>query len=180
MGQPKQLLNYQGMSLLRRAATAAVKAKLDSIIVVLGADANRMEEELTNLPVRTVTNHDWQLGMGTSIRTGMSAVCNADAVILMLCDQPFVSANTLRSLIEAHHMHGVSIAACAYGNTLGVPALFAKPHFPKLANLPDDAGAKQVILAAGESVRAVPFPQGACDIDTPAQFANLQSPPRDH
>ncbi len=177
MGQPKQLLEHGGTTLLRRAAQAAVDSDVEPIVVVLGAHAERLVAELADLPLSIVVNESWNSGIGSSIRAGIRALDGADfdAVAILLADQPFVNAAVLRRLTAAFRTTDVPIVASSYGDTRGVPALFDRTYLPQLAALSDDCGAKALIADAGGAVHSVPFPQGACDIDTPADYHQLQS-----
>ena len=178
MGKPKQLLEYNGLTLVRRAALAARDAGCDPVVVVTGADAEELEKELRELNLQEANNPAWESGMGSSIRAGIQAVKANDkitAVVLMLCDQPFVTSNVLSALIAAHRKTGREIVASSYGGTIGVPALFGKAFFTELLRLEGEAGAKQVIQRDFTQVHLLPFPQGEIDIDTPADFARLRS-----
>ena len=180
LGSPKQLLVYEGKTLLRRAAEAALATVCRPVVVVLGAGAEAHRTELAGLDVRTVLNPDWHRGMGSSVRLGMSALENeapADAVLLTLCDQPFVGKPALDRLIHAWNggqKH--SIAAAAYNETLGVPAVFGREHFDELATLPDTSGAKPVLQRHAARVAVVPTPEAATDIDTREQYERIIQP----
>ena len=178
MGKPKQLLEYGGQTLVRRAALAAQKAGCNPVVVVTGAHAEALEKELHGLNLRTANNPEWESGIGSSIRAGIQAVVEANnkvtALVLMLCDQPHVSSDVLSRLITAYRETGRGIVASSYGGTFGVPALFGKAFFPELVGLESGAGAKQVIQRHLPQVHLLPFPQGEIDIDTPEDFARLQ------
>ena len=176
LGSPKQLLKYGGSTLLRRAADAALATLCRPVVVVLGAGAESLRAEIAGLDVRIVVNAAWERGMGGSVRLGMTALENekVDAVLLTLCDQPFVEKASLDRL--AHAWVGgqtCSIAAAAYAGTLGVPAVFGREHFAELAALPDAAGARPVLQRHAASVRAVPMPEAATDIDTREQYEQI-------
>jgi molybdenum cofactor cytidylyltransferase len=177
MGRPKQLLTYQGQSLLRRAASAAVTAVHGPVAVVLGAHAEKIYPELEGLPVWAVENPDWAEGMGASIRTGMQALLRVEpglaGVLLLLCDQPHVQASSLKALLEAHERTEAPVVASAYGEVLGVPAFFEQSFFDALLQLKGQEGARKVIVAYPEAVLAVPFPEGAVDVDTPGDYEGL-------
>jgi molybdenum cofactor cytidylyltransferase len=178
-GRPKQLLSYQGKSLLRRAAEAAVGSTSRPIVVVLGASAARCAEELQGLPVHAAENATWMEGMGTSLRIGVEAVStlapDAMAVIVTLCDQPFVSARIINALDRRYRESGVSIVASAYAGTLGVPALFDRSLFDELRACHGGEGARHVIERHKGDAEAVPFPAGIVDIDTPQDYAAIQA-----
>jgi molybdenum cofactor cytidylyltransferase len=174
MGTPKQLLLYEGQSLLRRITETAIAADCSPIVVVLGANSDRIHCEVSNLPIQSIENHEWQTGMGSSIRSGIQAVINTsplvEAVILLLCDQPFVSVQTIHQLTSRYRSTSQPIVASAYQGIVGVPALFQATLFSELAGLTQAEGAKTVIQRYINSVVTVEFPQGAIDIDTPKDY----------
>lgn len=175
-GQPKQLLKFEGKTLVRRAAKTALKTGCPTI-VVLGANADEAKKEIRDLPLETVVNKNWAAGIGESIKTGLSALLgeNPSAVVVMLCDQPFVTAKTLNHLIEKHKQTGAPVVASHYNETLGVPALFARELFGELSNLAGDAGAKAIIKKHAAQAVQTPAPEAAFDVDTQADFQKLSS-----
>ncbi|MCB2379078.1 nucleotidyltransferase family protein [Hymenobacter sp. BT635] len=177
LGQPKQLLAYEGRSLLRRAAETAVAAAAGGpVVVVTGALHEELLPELSGLPVRVVRCPEWERGMGASLKCGLAALETAGAVptlTILLCDQPHVTPTLLRQLHETHTATGQPIVAAEYEGVRGVPVLFAGAALPLLRALPDAAGAAQLLRRHPELVAAVPFPAAAVDVDTPAQYAAL-------
>jgi molybdenum cofactor cytidylyltransferase len=182
----KQMLEYRGKSLLRHAAEIACASVCEPIVVVLGANAERLQTELEGLPVRPVLNEQWREGMGTSIRIGVSALTaeNAElaALLILLCDQPLLTPAHLNALVAAHRadVSGIKIVASEYGATLGPPCLFDRALFEELVALTGDEGARRIIrrhAAAGDAVRSIPFPEGAADIDTPDDYRRLIAAP---
>jgi hypothetical protein len=85
---------------------------------------------------------------------------------LLVCDQPFVDANTIRSLIALRQTTRKDIIASSYANTLGVPALFDGSLFQELLSLGDEAGAKPIVLRNCRRVAKLPFREGKVDIDS--------------
>ena len=175
LGSPKQLLVYEGRTLLRRAAEAMLEAGCRPVVVVLGASAGKLTPELAGLDVNTVVNVDWERGMGASLRVGMTALSpgpEIDAVLVTLCDQPLIKAETLRRITNAQH-GTQSIAAAEYNGTIGVPAVFGRKHFAELAELPGNTGAKPLLQRHASHVAAVPMSEAATDIDTREQYERL-------
>jgi molybdenum cofactor cytidylyltransferase len=179
MGTPKQLLLFQGRSLLRSIAEAAIASRCEPIVVVLGSQADRIELEMDALDLHSVVNLEWARGMGTSIAAGMTALTamrsDLDAVVIAVSDQPFVGSDLLNRLVESYQATQSPIVASAYANTLGVPALFDRSFFTALMTIDRDVGARDLIKRHAEKVVRVPFPDGAIDVDTPAQYQQLCS-----
>lgn len=178
LGRAKQLLSHEGRTLIRRAVQSAIGAGCAPVIVVLGAELEGLAREIEDLPPAQIAqNPDWERGLGTSIRKGVAELSRlqsaASAVVLMVCDQPFVTSAVIAALITAHAQTAKPIIASAYARTLGVPALFDCSYFPQLAVLPDERGAKQIISSHLGDVARVPFPQGAIDVDTAADYVRL-------
>jgi molybdenum cofactor cytidylyltransferase len=162
LGRPKQLLEYEGKTLLRRAVETALASKCRPVVVVL----------------RLVVNEGWKEGLASSIRAGLAVLekepRGVEAAILSVADQPQLTPALLDSLIEHQHTTGKKIIAAQYAGVPGPPALFCASLFPQLQTLQGDEGARRVLLKNPDEVVLVPFPDGALDVDTPADFEKLQ------
>lgn len=171
LGQPKQLISIDGETLLRRTARFAAEAGCSPIFVVLGHQADRMREELDGLDAIPLLNRDWPEGMGSSLRCGVRAVLGLSpqpsAVLLLVCDQPRLSAHHLRALLARHASAGASVTASAYARRAGVPAVFAPPLFPDLLHSHGDRGARDLIRSHAHHLQALPWPEGEFDLDLP-------------
>jgi molybdenum cofactor cytidylyltransferase len=174
LGTPKQLLTYGGQSLLFRATQTALASVCKPVVIVLGAYAEALKQEVKDLPVEVVENSNWTEGMSSSVRTGITALNSfsdqIDAAVLMLCDQPFVSVDVINNLVEIYRVTNKLIIASEYGEALGVPALFSRSLFEELVILKGDVGAKRVIIKHSSEVYKVAFSRGAIDIDTPQDY----------
>jgi molybdenum cofactor cytidylyltransferase len=174
MGSPKQLLRLGGETLVRRAARMALAARCAPVFVVVGAEAGAVTREIEDLPIEVVENAHWTEGIGGSIRAGVAAAAAAqsppDAVLIMLADQPAVTAALLDQLVAASEAAPAGLVACEYAGTLGVPALFARRHFDALCRLSGDRGGKALLAAHAEAVSRVPFAPAAIDLDTPEDY----------
>jgi molybdenum cofactor cytidylyltransferase len=179
MGKSKQLLMINNEPLLLRSVKAAVESGIGNVTVVLGANEQAHKEILQGLPVDIVSNYYWKSGMGSSIKTGMNALLHkhpeTGAVIIMVCDQPAVDAEHLRTLITKHSQTRAPIVASSYADTLGVPALFARPFFSNILILKDEQGAKKIITQFSSKVHPIDFPAGADDLDTDADLQQFLS-----
>jgi molybdenum cofactor cytidylyltransferase len=177
LGRPKQLLAYQGQTLLQYGLQVALNSYAQPIIAVLGSAAGKMQKEINDARVQVVVNSEWHEGMASSIRYGIKAVTGmnptADGVIIMVCDQPFVTSQLLNELITTHKKTRKPIVACGYDNTFGPPVLFHHSLFDELLQLKGDVGARSIIKQHTNDVEVVPFPDGAYDIDTEADYEKL-------
>ena len=176
-GRPKQLVEFDGISLVQRAIKAASEGGCRAIVVVTGSDSQQIAAKIVQSDVSTVENGDWQEGIASSIRTGVRHLIQTaspvSAVVLMVCDQPFVSGQIVAELIDKWRAADKLIVASNYSNTLGVPALFDRSCFEELLHLQGDTGAKPIILKDPQRVAQIPFPEGHYDIDTEAASARL-------
>lgn len=177
MGSPKQILKFQGQSLLKRAALAALGAGCRPVMIVLGSQKEVSRRELKGLDVREVLNENWETGMAASIRAGTEGLLSADAdtaaAIILLCDQPHVTADVVSNLAMAYCATGKPLIASAYSGSFGVPALFARPLFAELTQLQGAAGAKEVIKRHASAAHFIPFLEGEVDVDTPEEYSRL-------
>jgi len=181
LGRPKQLLPYRHRTLLRHAAETALLSRCRPVVIVLGAQADRLRLELAGLEVLLAENPDWEQGMGSSIRAGLVAL-EASApelagVVLMLCDQPLITSNSLDALIQSHADTDSRLVASEYGGTRGVPAFFSRALFPELRTLPDTQGAKPILARHASETVALPLPAGVWDVDTAADYERLRGLP---
>jgi molybdenum cofactor cytidylyltransferase len=177
LGQPKQLLRFKGESLVHHIVVAARQAGCSPVIVVIGSNSEKVTGELRSTNAVIVENENWQCGIGSSIRAGVRRLVDhapeLDAIVLLVCDQPGVNADTIRNLINLRETTKKSIVASRYAETLGVPALFDRSLFDELLSLGNEAGAKSIILRNRECVAQLAFPEGAIDIDTWEDWENL-------
>ncbi len=166
--QPKQLIPYRGMTLLRRAASAALGSGVGPVIVVLGAEARPCADDLLGLRVEILIHAGWGEGLGSTIRVGVRAARTGHpglgAVLLMTCDQPGVDADMLHTLAATWRKGAQRIVACGYAGTAGIPAVFAASEFAALESLIGDRGA-QALVRSGTGIVIVPCPAAELDVD---------------
>ena len=177
MGKPKQSLEFNGETLLQRAVQTAHETECRPIIVVLGAQADNLKNEIKDFDVQIAENADWKKGMGSSIKTGLEKILEINSqingVLIMVCDQPFVSVELVNQIVETHRKTGSLITASKYSETLGVPALFDRRIFPQLLSLENEGGAKKIIKQFQNETAFVSFEEGKFDVDTPEDYLKL-------
>ena len=173
LGRPKQLVEREGVPLVRHAVVEAAHAPVDAVAVVLGAAHEAVAAALGDTRVAHLLNPDWAEGLATSIHVAVrwGEARAADALLFVLCDQPRLTRAHLAALCAAHARTGRPVAS-GYGGTYGVPALVPAPLFSALCALTGDQGAARV-LRQRPDVEVVDWPDGALDIDTEADLARL-------
>jgi molybdenum cofactor cytidylyltransferase len=179
LGRPKQLIRLHHESLLRRTARLAVEAACAPIFVVLGFEAEQMRQELHGLNVHALLNPDWPSGMASSLHCGVQALLSQnpvpDRVMLLLCDQPFISSDLLQSLLQKNDENDALITASFYADKLAVPAIFRQPLYPEMQKVKGDQGARQIIQMHRGNATSIPFPDGTIDIDTVEDLKAISS-----
>ena len=182
LGRPKQLLVYEGKTLLQHGIQMAIDTGIKPIVAVLGANANFLIKETANQSIEVILNDQWEEGMAASIRSGIQHLIETapevNAAIIMVCDQPYVTTKLLKDLVIKYQQSGKPIIASSYKNNQGTPALFDKTIFTSLLELKGDVGAKRIMKANPDLVALVNFPLGEIDIDTEEDYKGLPLPLR--
>ena len=178
MGQAKMLMPLGGMPLVAYALQPLLGAGLSRVVAVLGAEADAVRAALPDDPrIVPIVNPSWGTGMASSLRAGLAACASADAVLVVLGDQPSVTAAAVaRVLAEAP---GRPLVVATHGDRIVHPMLFGRELFPELEALEGDVGARAIVSrhlgraarVAGEAPR---------DVDTPGDYRSALEgrPPR--
>lgn len=181
MGQSKQLLNIGGEILLARTLRTILGANVNNVVVVLGANEHVHRDVIKDFKVDIVSNKSWENGIGSSIKAGLNHLVSKNptvqGVIISVCDQPRLTSDVIANLISTHNTSGKPIIACDYPGGPGVPVLFDETYFEKLNAIPDDQGAKKLILQNTSDLSLVTFPGGEIDLDTMEDVARYQDHP---
>ncbi len=184
MGQPKQLLDWGGRPLVRAIVETALAARLDEVIVVTRSAGGAVAAALADLPVRIAPNPLAASGQSTSLRAGIAALSpGVAAAIILLGDQPFVTAPIIEALVRVWRDERAPIVAPVFAGTRGNPVLFDRSLFAELLAIEGDQGARGVIARNPARVRFVHFDDDRplLDIDTPESYvyarALLESAP---
>ncbi len=174
-GTPKQLLPWDGATLVAHSARVALEAGLDPVVVVLGHEAGQVEKALAGLNVRTVFNPDYANGQSTSVRRGLDSLpSRTGAAVFLLADQPLVEPEWIRSLRRAHRRTLAPACVPVFEGKRGNPVLFDRSLFGELMKLRGDIGGRALLEAHSNSVLRVPSSRFALhDIDTPEDYRRL-------
>lgn len=186
MGQPKQLLDWHGQPFVRHCTQQAQASLLAGLVVVTGAEAAAVRTALAKLnpatgpDIQIINNPAYATGQASSLRVGLTALpTDAAAAVVLLVDQPFITATHINTLITAFQRSAseqpVAIVPC-YGGQRGNPVLLAQPLFAELhAELQGDQGARGVLQRHTDQVcwLAVDDPAFVIDIDTPEDYTRV-------
>ena len=180
MGKPKQLLSYNGQTLLNIVISESVKTNFNPIVVVLGAHAKEIAQSAINPGVVYAVNEGWENGMSSSISFGLKTALNInyeiENAIFTVADQVHISAEIIEQLDHVHQTEEKNIVTSAYAQTTGTPTLFNKKYFEELLNLTGETGAKSLIKENTDDTATIPFELGKVDIDTETDYKNLITP----
>jgi CTP:molybdopterin cytidylyltransferase MocA len=164
LGRPKQLEQVGGLPLLARALATAAPA--DDCLVLLGSSAPLIRPTVQKYApaARVLVVPDWQRGMGRVLAAGITELpAGTDAVVVVLADQPFVTAEAVGLLLAAWRKTQQSWLCAGYDGRWGHPHLFDARWFPALATLDGDDGARAV--TGGHQPYLVEVPGDDRDID---------------
>lgn len=170
MGKLKQLMPLGESTILEQTLDNLLGSKLSDIVVVLGYKAEDIRQRISGRPVKLVVNPLYRQGMGTSIAAGLKFVdSQAEAVMLVLGDQPYVDSPTIDRLIEAFIGSKKGIATPTYKGQRGHPLIFDRKYQAPLSRLKGDVGGREIIRENPGDVLEVPVDcEGILiDIDTP-------------
>ena len=173
LGRPKQLVQYEGETLIARAVRIAHEAELQPVIVVLGAEADAVRAAVRDERVLFVENDAWPEGIASSMRAGLRGVpADAAGALMMPCDQPRLSAAHLWHMVSSF-AEGRTVVASTYAGVRGVPAVFPRDTWSELMKLAGDVGARRFLMDSALPVVEISFEGGEVDIDAPEDLEQL-------
>jgi molybdenum cofactor cytidylyltransferase len=160
---------FRDSTIVGCVVAALETAGLDPIIVVAGTHAPPIAEALVATPARVLRNPQPALGMLSSVRIGVGALpTEIDRFLLALADQPRISPEHIRHLLQAHRASGKGIALPTYRGKRGHPVVFDRRYRPSILALDDTHTLRDVIHADPDDIIEVESASDAVirDIDT--------------
>jgi molybdenum cofactor cytidylyltransferase len=177
-GSPKQLAELDGLPLLQHAVDAmlAVPA-ISPVVVVLGAEAQRVRAAVDLGEARSVVCEEWADGMAASLRCGVEAVGDRDWVIVTLGDQPRVTPQVIAAVMDhAESAPAGTVAVRAtYDGAPGHPVALGRAMLPRVAQLSGDAGARDLLGGADVMTFEAARLCDPADVDTPEELEALRT-----
>jgi molybdenum cofactor cytidylyltransferase len=178
LGRSKQLEPWGSSTLLGHVVDLVESFPVDETWVVVGADLDRVVNEIGSRPVGIIQNPDWETGLASSLRVGLDALTRlskADGVLVFLGDQPAVRADVVTALIEKHRRSRAMAIVPKYRYSRGNPVLISRALWPRLMSLEGDEGAQRLLQAHSEWVEEVWFDSlPPRDIDTQSDVEELR------
>ena len=173
LGQPKQLLPYGRGTLLDHVLDTARFCSFDQLLCVIGGAAGDVRSTVDFGGVEVVENPGFGEGCSSSIAAALHAVdSRCDVLVLMLGDQPGVTADTVAKLLAGRGE--APIAACAYSDGRGHPLAFSRSLFAELESLHGDKAVWKLLdrhdAVAADVPVAGPTPR---DVDTWDDYAQI-------
>ena len=173
-GSTKQLQPVRGTALVACATALAEGACGRRTVLVTGNAWRDVAAACAPLQGFFVVNSDFERGLSTSVAAGVNAVRHcADAVLLLLADQPLIDPAHLRSMIRQWQGHPDQVVASGFADTAGPPAIFPRRCFEALLTLQGDTGARRLLQREAGDVRIIDCPAAAVDIDEPGDLDAL-------
>ena len=166
-GSCKQLVPIEGKPLLQHVLDNLAQSKIDDVVVVLGAHADEIGEQIRFGRARVVMNPDFADGMSTSIHAGLRAT-KADAAMIVLADQPFVSPGTIDALIGEVHRTHAKVMVPTFNGFRGNPVVVDRSLFAEMMEIRGDVGCRSIFGNHEVTKLAVDDRGILMDIDTQA------------
>lgn len=176
LGQPKQLVQFQGEPLLRRQCRTALAAEVGPVSVVLGSSAQECAAVLADQPVDVVVNPNWEEGLGSSIACAALHAVKAQArgLLLILGDQYRLTPADLQLLHRRWLETEPAACVAEYGDDFGPPVLFSSSCFVGLLELTGEQGARRFLNSLpSHEWKRYSMPNAQADLDSPSDLAIL-------
>ena len=177
MGRPKQLLAFQGKTILDQVVFNALQSELTQVIVVLGHAAPTIQKQVDFSAVHVVVNNDYAVGQSSSLKKGVAAVADCcEGAMFLLGDQPLVGHETINELIHVFRSALSPIVIPFCKGKRGNPVIIHRDLFPQIDSLTGDVGARLLFDRYKESIMAVEVEDTGIlfDVDTWKDFKELQ------
>ncbi len=166
MGQPKQLLPLGDKTLVEHALDNLLASQVGEVVVVTGNQAEAVVKKVGKRPVKVVMNPDYRLGMSTSLKKGLTSINkDAEGVMVVLADQPFIDAGLINRLIDEFTCRNKGIVVPVFQGKRGHPIILAIKYRDELLQLQGDAGAKAILERHPDDVLEVAVAGGQIHVD---------------
>lgn len=168
-GSPKQLAPFGAGTMLEAVVARAHEAGLDPVIVVLPPGVASPPDAVP------VVNANAAEGLSRSLRLGIAAVpAETDAALIMLGDQPTVSADVIRLVLAAGRGDRPIVAAVDRAGETAPPVLLMRESFGIVAEATGDEGLRSILRDRRDAITTVEVGEHVPDVDTPTDLDALR------
>ena len=177
MGRNKLLLELEGETVLHRVVSRAIAGGLDSVVVVLGVEADAARRELSDLEIRIVVNLESKRGMNHSIELGIDAVPDAAcAAVVLLADMPFVTSEMIEVLVSRYRSGSARLIVSRYGRVTAPPVLHDRSLFSECIGPDGDGLGREILHQYRDEAVFVDWPESVLsDIDVPGDYERVRA-----
>ena len=172
----KLLLPISGEVLISNFVKSVCASNVDEVVVVVGHEAEKIEDVLQGQPVRFVENLRYMEGMTSSIQTGIQAAsAESEGLLICLADQPFIETSDFNRLIheftDLFDSESSLIIVPVFKGQRGNPVLFSS-QFREIILQHKGEGCRGILQKHPECVREVTMENDNVlrDVDTPEDY----------
>lgn len=175
-GSPKQLLEWEGETLINRVINLAITAQLDPILVVLGFEYQRILKNIREIEkITIIKNDDWEVGQSTSLIAGVKEIATEKVpFVVLLCDQPQVKVDIVEGVIKEFQSSDAEVVITEIEGKMIPPVIFSPKCIPGIYKLKGDRGARSMIEDYRYKLFKIEDTRLLMDIDTPEDYINLK------
>ena len=157
MGRTKLLLKWGQRTIIEKSVDTLLASKIGEMIVVLGHQAREILRKLGVRSLKAVINHQYRMGMSTSIRRGLGEVGpKSEAILIALADQPFIETDLIDHLIHIYRQNPHGIVLPSYKGERGHPVILNRFRYQEeMRNLTGDVGCRPILNRYPEDILEV-------------------------
>src|SRR5262249_55883373 len=178
MGRNKLFMEIEGETLVRRAVGRASNAGVDPLIVVLGHEAERVQQALEGIRYRSVLNPEYARGVNSSLRAGIRALSETEAraAVVVLADMPFVTTAMITTLVEKYRRGEAPLVISDYDGVNAPPVLYDRSLFAELLASEGQGCGKHVVKRHRHEAESASWPiEALTDLDVPEDYDRVKA-----
>jgi molybdenum cofactor cytidylyltransferase len=177
-GRNKLLIRSHKKTIIRRVVESALSSNVDEVIIVLGWEADKVRDELTDLPCRFVVNKNYEEGQSSSVKAGLAEIAaGTEAVLILPGDVAMIDPHSINTVIETYNKRKTPVVVACHAGRHGHPILLSKQLFREIELINEATfGLKSVVSRHENEVQMVETSSENVlrDIDTPEDLKQLK------